>query len=301
MDINIRSQKIGFIGQGWIGKHYADDFDNRGYTTVRYSLEEPYINNKDEIKDCEIVFIAVPTPTTPKGFSYELVADALSIVAPGATAVIKSTVLPNTTKSLQDRFPNVFVMHSPEFLREATAPHDAANPDRNIIGIPMINEDYKYRADQVLSVLPKANYQTIIPSLEAEMIKYIGNCFLYAKVLMMNTFHDMVTAAGGDWDTVREVVIQDPRIGESHTEPLHKSGHTDDPAEIGRGAGGHCFIKDFEAFKRFHQEHVDDDYANKMLQSMINYNNHLLLTTNKDLDILKAVYGIDLLNNISKE
>ncbi len=29
--------KIGFIGQGWIGKNYADDFEHRGYRVVRYS------------------------------------------------------------------------------------------------------------------------------------------------------------------------------------------------------------------------------------------------------------------------
>jgi len=56
---------IGFIGQGWIGKNYADDFEKRGYETVRYSLEKPYVDNKEKIKDCDLVFIAVPTPTTP--------------------------------------------------------------------------------------------------------------------------------------------------------------------------------------------------------------------------------------------
>ncbi len=59
---------IGFIGQGFIGKSYADDLERRGKKVVRYSLEEPYIKNKDRIRDCDIVFIAVPTPTTPEGF-----------------------------------------------------------------------------------------------------------------------------------------------------------------------------------------------------------------------------------------
>ena len=58
---------IGFIGQGWIGKNYANDFEARGYATVRYALEEPYKANEDKIKDCDIVFIAVPTPSTPTG------------------------------------------------------------------------------------------------------------------------------------------------------------------------------------------------------------------------------------------
>ena len=42
-------KKIGFIGQGWIGKNYADDFERRGLEVVRYALEEPYVKNKDKI------------------------------------------------------------------------------------------------------------------------------------------------------------------------------------------------------------------------------------------------------------
>ena len=64
---------IGFIGQGWIGKHYADEFQARMYDVIRYSLEEPYIQNKERIKECEVVFIAVPTPTTPEGFDDSIV------------------------------------------------------------------------------------------------------------------------------------------------------------------------------------------------------------------------------------
>ena len=65
--------KIGFVGQGYIGKNYADDFENRGFEVIRYALEKPYTKNKDRIKDCDIVFIAVPTPTTPRGFDYSIV------------------------------------------------------------------------------------------------------------------------------------------------------------------------------------------------------------------------------------
>ncbi len=64
--------KIGFIGQGWIGKNYADDFENRDYDIVRYSLDPAHIGNKDKIKDCDMVIIAVPTPTTKTGCDYSL-------------------------------------------------------------------------------------------------------------------------------------------------------------------------------------------------------------------------------------
>jgi nucleotide sugar dehydrogenase len=282
---------IGFIGQGWIGKHYADDFENRAYSVVRYALEEPYVQNKEEIKNCRIVFIAVPTPTTATGFSYEPVKNALSIVSPGTTVIIKSTILPGVTVSLQEEFPELFIMHSPEFLREASAAHDAANPDRNIIGIPADTDEFQKRAKEVLAILPHAEYQVVVSALEAEMVKYVGNCFLYSKVLMMNTFHDMVAAAGGDWEIVRVAMTKDPRIGESHTEPLHISGHDTKDGIPKRGAGGHCFIKDFEAFRGFHEQNVNDPYANKVIDSMIEYNNKLLVSTNKDIDLLTGVYG----------
>ena len=74
---------IGFIGQGWIGKHYADDFEKRGYDVVRYALEEPYIKNGDKIKDCDIVFIAVPTPSTLEGFDDSIVRKAIKGVGQG--------------------------------------------------------------------------------------------------------------------------------------------------------------------------------------------------------------------------
>lgn len=283
----IMQTNIGFIGQGWIGKHYADDFEHRAYSVVRYSLEEPHLQNKDKIKECRIVFIAVPTPTTAEGFSYEPVIDSLNKVADGSTAVIKSTILPGTTKELQKQFPNLYIVHSPEFLREATAAYDASYPDRNIIGIPEYTDEFKTRADEVMAILPKAEYEQIMPALDAEMVKYVGNCFLYSKVLMMNTFHDMVTAAGAEWSSVREAMVRDPRIGESHTEPVHDSG---------RGAGGHCFIKDFEAFRSFYADSVGHDKAYEMLTKMVAYNNYLLKTSGKDLDLLEGVYGHEVIH-----
>lgn len=291
------STTIGFIGQGWIGKHYADDFENRGHKVVRYALEAPYNQNKEELKKCQVVFIAVPTPSTPDGFSYEPVENALQNLAPGTTAVIKSTLLPGTTIELQKKFPDVFVMHSPEFLREVSAAHDAANPDRNIIGIPKVDDEYQRRADDVLAVLPQAPYSKVMPSYEAELVKYASNCFLYTKVIFMNALYDLVEANNADWQTLREAMVNDPRIGASHTQPIHASGHVDVKDQMNaRGAGGHCFIKDFEAFRRFYQEIIGDDEAHQMLTSMINYNNHLLVKSNKDLDILEGVYGSEIVN-----
>lgn len=274
--------KIGFIGQGWIGKHYADDFENRGYAVVRYALEAPYDRNKDALQSCEIVFIAVPTPTTKNGFDISIVKKVLPLLSDGTIGVIKSTVVPGTTENLQKEFPNIFILHSPEFLVEKTAAYDAAHPNRNIVGVPVDSEIYRDKARSVLEVLPRAPYEAVMAARDAEFVKYAGNCFLFTKVIFMNLFRDLVDSTGGNWNHIREAMIQDPRIGASHTEPTHSGG---------RGAGGHCFIKDFEAFRGLYDEHVKDKNGSLILKSLVKKNIELLSNSNKDIDLLLGVYG----------
>jgi len=88
---------IGFIGQGYVGKNYADNFERREFSTVRYSLEPEYVANKGRIGECNIVFIAVPTPTTPDGFDLSVVEGAVGFVSAVKIAVIKSTITPGST------------------------------------------------------------------------------------------------------------------------------------------------------------------------------------------------------------
>src|ERR1700733_13548909 len=134
---NGKKPRIGFIGQGWIGRAYADNFEERGYDVVRYSLEKPWVKNKDKIKECDIVFIAVWTPTTPEGFDPSIIESVLPLVGAGKVVVIKSTVLPGTTNALQKKFPDLVIFYSPEFLSVATAAQDAQHPFSNIIGSPV--------------------------------------------------------------------------------------------------------------------------------------------------------------------
>src|SRR3989344_9005335 len=145
--------KLGFIGQGWIWKHYADHFENRGFSTVRYSQELSYASNRDNIKECDIVFIAVPTPSTPEGFDDSIVREVVKLVGKGKIALIKSTIIPGTTRSIQEENPDIFVFHSPEFLREASAREDVNNPDRNIVGIARDDEATRQAAENALSVM----------------------------------------------------------------------------------------------------------------------------------------------------
>lgn len=285
------NEQIGFIGQGFIGKHMADDFENRGYKTVRYAVEEPYVANKDKIADCDITFIAVPTPTTPEGFDFSIIRSVLPLISRGHIAVIKSTILPGTTEQLQQEFPDISVMHSPEFLREKSAAEDTARPERNIIGVPEDTPNYRELGERVLAVLPKAPHEYVTTARNAETVKYIGNIFLAFKVDFMNIAYDFVTAADADWETVRSMVADDSRIGPGHTRVIDTSGAN---TTAGRGAGGHCFPKDLQAFIDHFARLAKDPAGAAVLTALRNYNNYLLVESGKDLDLLHGIYGQDI-------
>jgi UDPglucose 6-dehydrogenase len=279
---------IGFIGQGFVGGAYADDFENRGYSVVRYSLEPKYIHNKGQIASCDIVFICVPTPTTAKGFDISIIEAGLMLVGTRKTAVIKSTLTPGSTRALQRRFPELFVMHSPEFLVQKTAAQDAAEPKRSIVGIPSDSRAYRLRAREVLDILPSASYERIVSAEDAELIKYGGNFFLYLKVVFANILYEAAESVDADYEAVREALSMDPRIGPSHLEIMHASGHRG--AKSGRGAGGACFIKDVEAFRRFYLQQVDDRLGAEFLDAAIEKNIALLKESKKDAELLASTY-----------
>ena len=273
---------IGFVGQGYVGKNYADDFESRGYKTVRYALEEPYRANKAQIKNCDVVFIAVPTPSTPRGFDSSIVKEALGLVGSGKIAVIKSTILPGMTRQLQKAYPRIVVLFCPEFLSVATALSDVEHPFVNVVGMPEKSARSKKAAQLVLSMLRKAPESVICSSEESELVKYAHNISGYMQILTFNTVYDMAQAHGADWNPIQRAIEADPLICNRYANPLHKGG---------RGAGGYCFIKDMAAFADHYKKHVRHADGTQMLDAAQNMNIALLAQSNKDLDLLEGVYG----------
>ena len=276
--------KLGFIGQGYVGKSYADYFEREGaHEIVRYSLESPYAHNKDRIAECDVVFIGVPTPTTTEGFSADIVSAVLALVGVGKTAVIKSTILPGTTKKMQETYPDRHILYSPEFLSEATAAYDAEHPFSNIIGMPVESSDMRDAAERVLKLLPVAPHSIICTSLEAEIVKYSHNGSGYVQVVFFNLMYDLAQKLGARWEAIEDALKADPMISNRYARPVHKTG---------RGAGGHCFIKDFRALGSLYGEELAGDAAGKsVFESLEKKNLELLMSTHKDIDLVEGVYG----------
>ncbi len=272
---------IGIIGQGYVGKNLADFFEHNNYDIVRYSLEKEYVDNLKQISNCSIVFIAVPTPTINNVCDLSIVEEALILLKEGTTAVIKSTLIPNSVTKLQVKFPKIKIFYSPEFLRQKKAKYDTLHPKRNIIGIPINSDEYYELAKKIISILPKSKTEIITDSTSAELIKYISNFYFVMKSVYMNIFYDFSKLHDGNWNDILDGITSDPRIGKSHTKIF---------SDKGRGAGGNCLIKDSEALISYLKETMDSNHL-LLLESIKNLNLDFLYNSKKDLDILSKIYG----------
>ena len=232
--------KIGIIGVGTVGKAVKNWFEKKNYPIFLYD-KYTKIGSTEEINEADVVFICVPTPFNEEGNGYDdtAVIESLKILSGLKIVVIKSTILPGSTDKFQKRFPQHNILFAPEFLRHETALKDFLHPDRQIVGYTTKS---KRIAKKILNILPKAPYQRIIPSEEAEMVKYFGNCFLAMRVIFAEQIYDICQALDINYNLVKEVAGHDPRIGQSHLNVFPKGL---------RGYNGPCLPKDVKTLIQF--------------------------------------------------
>tara|TARA_Y100000389_G_scaffold202183_1_gene246788 strand:+ start:305 stop:1129 length:825 start_codon:yes stop_codon:yes gene_type:complete len=232
--------KIGIIGQGFVGNAVYQKF-KKYYNISTYDLDSSKSNSSEQkTLDNEIVFICLPTPMDEVGrCNTSIVENAVkrcSEFGITKTVVIKSTIPPGTTQSLNEKYPQLQVVFNPEFLTERNAIEDYNNQNRIILGGPRPSTTNLKRIFS--KVFPKANIIKT-DSTHAEMVKYLTNAFLSVKVSFANEIYQLCEGLNIDYDKVVEYATHDDRLGNSH---WNVPGHDGD-----YGFGGHCFPKDLSA------------------------------------------------------
>ena len=93
--------KVGIIGNGFVGESQAFAFSPTAEIRV-YDIDPlKSTHTLEEVCECDFVFVAVPTPMRKDGSQYlKYVETVFEKVIPGPIYILKSTVLPGTTKSL---------------------------------------------------------------------------------------------------------------------------------------------------------------------------------------------------------
>ena len=244
-------KKIGVMGQGFVGSSLKEGFKNifEVLTYDKYVPEKSNSTIEEIVQECDVIFSCVPTPMDMNtgAASVHIVIEVireLNAVAEklevSPVIVVKSTVPPGTCAMLGfNHSPVCPIAFNPEFLTEANAVEDFKNQDRIVIGA-----DNEKVGDRVKDIFEKGFPNVPIhmtSTSQAEMVKYVTNCFLATKVSFANEMYDMCTLLNMRYDEVIDLAKLDKRLGDSHWMVPGPDGD--------RGYGGHCFPKDLQAIR----------------------------------------------------
>ena len=201
------------------------------------------------IRENEIIFVSVNTPTKTFGLGAGMAADlqywektARQILefSESSKIVIEKSTLPVKTALAMERILNCRengirfdVLSNPEFLAEGTAISDLEEPDRILIGSRETQTGLKARetlAEIYAAWVPR---EKIITSniWSSELSKLVANAFLAQRISSINAISALCEKAEADVTEVARAVGMDSRIGARFLN-----------ASI--GFGGSCFAKD---------------------------------------------------------
>ncbi|POW05599.1 hypothetical protein PSHT_10729 [Puccinia striiformis] len=204
------------------------------------------------IKDADLIFVSVNTPTKQSGIgsgyaadlSYvELCTRRIATVATTSKIVVeKSTVPCRTAESMRkilesNSKPNLNIrfdiLSNPEFLAEGTAIKDLLNPDRVLIGslsTPSGKLAQASLVDVYANWVPREKCVTT-GLWSSELTKLAANALLAQRISSINSLSAICEVTGADIDEVAYACGLDARIGNKFLK-----------ASV--GFGGSCFQKD---------------------------------------------------------
>jgi len=226
-----RKMELSVIGCGVIGESLSNLLEDLGHNIKRY---DPAKGLTDNIANCEIVFLCVPTKADMK---FEDIKEAVGYVNKknkDGIICIRSTILPGMTEEFAKGYDREFVF-LPEFLRERSALEDSIKPDKIVVGTERA-ETFKIFETLFAPIIDKKKILMMKP-VEAELIKVALNSLYTVKVVFANELYDICKAFGADYYQLHKAFKLDKYINPMHLDPLFDNY---------RGAGGKCLPKDLK-------------------------------------------------------
>ena len=239
--------ELGIIGVGFVGNAvyhtFSPYFKIRLYDRFKPGFEEL----ETVVNSCKYLFICVPTPVDNQGAQdincvFETVEAIDEVAEDSKIIILRSTVLPGTTRRLYEKYKRHNFIFCPEFLTERTAILDSINAYRVILGgidkeVLKSTEEDIFRIKYPHVPIFHTNWES------AELVKYVGNCFFSVKLAFLNEVFEMCGKLGLEYNEIKKLLLSDQRITNSHMDVPGPDGY--------KGFGGKCFYKDLNSLMHF--------------------------------------------------
>lgn len=251
-------------GTGVIGNATRKLFGIKDY----FALNDSTLTLKEIAETKRYVFLCLPTPDNEHGYEtdhiFQIIKQIEDYHGGQKIYINRSTVIPGTTRMMNEKLGISWILHNPEFLTMRTIDDDTFNPDLVVVG----NDEVKSFGEEVIDLykqaLGKKMPKHILTTTDnSEMIKLAINNFYAMKVIFANQLYDVCDVEGGnlDYEVIKDALYKRKWIGKNHLDVWH-----DDK----RGFSGMCLPKDNRAFNRVYQkpllqlvERLNDEYLAK--------------------------------------
>jgi nucleotide sugar dehydrogenase len=275
--------RIGVIGAGRLGICFALLVDEAGYDVVVSDVRDSYVkglnervistneplvadllkksnikattDNEEVIKECDIIYTFVSTPSTKDG-DYDVSAvdsvvsdfntTAWSTTGPngspvcGKTFVVGCTTNPGDcerwAKKLKDT--DVSVFYNPEFIAQGSIIKGLREADMVLVGGDYdahVEHNSIFQIYEAIQITPLSYHSMSLTA--AELVKMALNCYLTMKISYANQVGEVMSrfGLGREIDTVLDAIGADSRVGSKYL-------------GYGFGFGGPCLPRDNRAF-----------------------------------------------------
>lgn len=202
-----------------------------------------------EIKNADIIFVSVNTPTKTFGEGagksadlqyWEKTARDIMHASESDKIIVEKSTLPVRTAAAMERILRANdkgihfeIVSNPEFLAEGTAVQDLMEPDRVLIGSRETESGIKARQEIVDIYANWVPKDRILTSnlWSSELSKLVANAFLAQRISSINSISALCEQTEADVTEVSRAIGKDSRIGSKFLN-----------ASV--GFGGSCFKKD---------------------------------------------------------
>lgn len=245
--------KIGLVGLGIVGTAMKQSFVEKKINLYTYDKYK-YIGKIKDLLECNIIFLALPTPYDiikkeyNKSAIYEI-CEYFNKTEKIFTIVLKSTIEPGTSDELAKKYKNLHFVHNPEFLSTKTAYNDFHNQAHIVLGKSDNCSEERFN-DVVLFY--KDNYPEALisycSSKEAESMKIYCNSFYAIKIQYFTELFLMCQTNGTNYTKIKDLMLKNGWINKHHTNIPGQDGE--------KSYGGLCFPKDTNALLSYMQKNL---------------------------------------------